>query len=549
MPPALQDPVLLWFILTAALSVAIYFGVRRELRVRAVAYGAFLLACLVAIWPPYARGDQQGKIKLGLDLKGGMHLVMQVMTEGALNATVDDAVASARNQASSKGIVFASAQRVDSTSFSMEGVEPARVKDVRDLLKDFFRSPEWEVREPGEGRFLVKMSDAYAHQLQQNTVKEAIRTLERRVNQLGVAEPVITEHGNRNDQILVQLPGVKDAAQAKSVIQRTAQLSFHMVDDVASSRESLLEKTQGKEPPHLQVLQGQGDEPGQPVFYLLRRESIVTGRDLKNARVGVGQNNEPIIQFTLNPQGAAKFKIETGRNVGRRMAIVLDNQVESAPTIESQIGAEGQIVGRFTAAEADELAKVLRAGALPAELRFLQQLTVGASLGKDSIRAGVIASAMAMLFITVFMLVYYRLSGVNAVVALAANLLILLGAMAYSDATLTLPGIAGIILTVGVGVDTNVLVFERIREELRNGKTVRAAIQNGFDRVWITILDTHATALIAAAFLFQFGTGAIKGFAVTLVMGLIANIFASYFVSKFLFEWVLGKRQVSTLSI
>src|SRR6185295_13381187 len=204
----------------------------------------------------------------------------------------------------------------------------------------------------------------------------------------------------------------------------------------------------------------------------------------------------------------------------------------------------GRITGRYTAQEADELAKVLRAGALPATLKYLQELTVGASLGKDSIRAGVLASAAGVLFLTVFMLVYYRMSGLNAVVALAANVLILLGAMAYTGATLTLPGIAGIILTIGVGVDTNVLVFERIREELRNGRAVRAAITNGFERVWITILDTHATALIAAAFLFQFGTGAVKGFAVTLVWGLVANVFASYFVSKFLFEWVLGKRSV-----
>ena len=217
--------------------------------------------------------------------------------------------------------------------------------------------------------------------------------------------------------------------------------------------------------------------------------------------------------------------------------------------IEEAIGAEGQIRGRFTAAEADELAKVLRAGALPAKMRYLQELTVGASLGRDSIRAGVMASAAAMLLMATFMLVYYRLSGLNAVLALAANLVILLAAMVYFDATLTLPGVAGVILTMGVGVDTNVLVFERIREERRQGRTVRAAVKNGFDRVWITILDTHATVLIAAAFLFQFGTGPIKGFAVTLVTGLVANIFASYFVSKFLFEWVLRKREVASLSI
>jgi preprotein translocase subunit SecD len=299
----------------------------------------------------------------------------------------------------------------------------------------------------------------------------------------------------------------------------------------------------------MDVVQGPGAEPGQPRFYLVRKEAVITGRDLKNARAGVGQNNEPDVQFTLNPAGAEKFKRETGRSVGRRLAIILDGSVASAPTIQSEIGAEGQITGRFTTQEADELSKVLRAGALPATLRYLQELTVGPSLGRDSIRQGVMAAAAGMSFLALFMIAYYRLSGVNAIVALIANLVILLGAMAYWGATLTLPGIAGIILTVGVGVDTNVLVFERIREELRNGKTVKAAINNGFDRVWITILDTHATALIAAAFLFQFGTGPVKGFAVTLFWGLVANVFASYFVSRFIFEWVLGRRQAATLSI
>jgi preprotein translocase subunit SecD len=437
---------------------------------------------------------------------------------------------------------------VDATSFSVEGVEPARVKDAKAILQDFFRDG-WNIREPAEGRFLVQMTDLLVRQIKERTVKEAIKTLERRVNQLGVAEPVIAAHGSEGDQILVQLPGVTDPEQAKRVIKKTAQLALKLVDDTSTSQESLLQATGGKLPDDKEVVQGQGDTAGQPVFYLVKKEAVITGRDLKNARAGVDQNNAPDVQFTLNPPGADKFKRETGRNVGKRLAIILDGTVASAPTIQSQIGGEGVITGRFTAQEADELSKVLRAGALPASLKWLQELTVGASLGKDSIRAGVMASAAGMAFITIFMLVYYKMSGLNAVVALAANLLILLGAMAYTGATLTLPGIAGIILTIGVGVDTNVLVFERIREELRNGRAVRAAITNGFERVWITILDTHATALIAAAFLFQFGTGPIKGFAVTLVIGLIANIFASYFVSKFLFEWVLGKRQVQTLSI
>jgi len=550
MPPALHNPFVLWFVLTLALAVACYFGMRRELRVRATLYGSFLIACFVAFWPPYGQGDEPGKIKLGLDLRGGIHLVLQVVTDDALNATIDDAVQTARDQATRKGIVFASAQRVDATSFAVEGVEPARVKDVRDLLRDFFRAPDWDLREPAEGRFVVKMTDSYVRQIKDRTVKEAIKTLERRVNQLGVADPVITEHGSRGDEILVQLPGVTDVEQAKRVIKTTAQLSLKIVEDAASSREALLQAHGGKVPDNMEVVEGGGEAAGQPTYYLVRKEAVITGRDLKNARAGVDpQTNGPEVLFTLNPQGAEKFKRETGRSIGRKLAIILDGRVESAPVIQSQISDNGRITGRYTAPEADELAKVLRAGALPATLKYLQELTVGASLGRDSIRAGVRAALMGMAFLAVFMLAYYRLSGLNAIVALTANLVILLGAMAYTGATLTLPGIAGVILTIGVGVDTNVLIFERIREELRNGKTVRAAISNGFERVWITILDTHATALIAAAFLFQFGTGPVKGFAVTLVMGLVANIFASYFVSRFLFEWVLGRRQAATLSI
>jgi preprotein translocase subunit SecD len=549
MPPALQNPFVLWLVFTAIVAGLAYAFLRKELRVRATLYASFLIACGVAVWPPYDHDGVPGKIHLGLDLKGGIHLVLQVVTDDALNATIDDAVQTARDQATRKGIAFTSAHRIDTMSFGLDGVEPARVKDARDILRDFFREG-WEVHEPTtEGNFVVKMTDTFVRQLKDRTVKEAIRTLERRVNELGVAEPIIAEYGNEGDQILVQLPGVSDVDEAKRVINRTAQLALKLVEDSAPTQEALLQSFQGKVPENMEVVTGPGDTPGQPVYYLVRREAVITGRDLKHARAGVDQNNAPDVQFTLNPASADKFKRETGRNIGRRLAIILDGHVESAPSINGQIGAEGVIQGRFTNQEADELSKVLRAGALPATLKYLQELNVGASLGKDSIRSGILASAAGMVFITVFMLVYYRLSGLNAVVALTANLLILLGAMAYSGATLTLPGMAGVILTIGVGVDTNVLVFERIREELRNGKTVKAAVTNGFERVWITILDTHATALIAAAFLFQFGTGPIKGFAVTLVMGLTANIFASFFVSKFLFEWVLGKRQVSTLSI
>ena len=442
---------------------------------RAVLYASFLAACAAAIWPPYGRNGEPGKIRLGLDLQGGTYLVLQVLPDTPPAA----------------------------------GQPPV--------------APE--------------------------TMRDVIRALERRVNQFGVAEPVITEYGKTGDQILVQLPGVKDVAQAKGLLITVGRLSLQIVEDVAPTPDGWIQRYQGSVPPAFQILEGPGLSAGESAVYLVRREAMITGRDLKSARAGAGEHGEPNVAFSLNAQAGGRFHEETGRNIGRRLAIVLDDRVISAPVIEQPVGAEGQIRGRFTTAEADELAKVLRAGALPARMRYLQELTVGASLGRDSIRAGIVAGVAATLLVTVFLLVYYRLSGLNAIVALAANLLILLAGMAYMGATLTLPGIAGIILTLGVGVDTNVLVFERIREELRSGKPVRAAVRSGFDRVWITILDTHATVLIAAAFLFQFGTGPIQGFAVTLVIGLVANVFASYFVSKLLFEWVLRRGEVSTLSI
>ena len=549
MPPALQNPIMLWLLLSAALAGLVFAFMRPELRWRAILYGSFLLACGVAIWPPYDRPEQPGKIHLGLDLRGGIHLVLQVVVEDALNATTDDAVNTTRDQAARKGIQVAAVQRSSPTGFTVDGIEPARVKDMRDLLRDFFRLG-WEVKDAGESKLTVQMTESFQRQLKDQTVQEAIRTLERRVNSLGVTEPVIAATGSHGDQILVQLPGVTDVEAAKRIIKTTAQLTLKLVENSAATQETLLQGVGGKLPDNMELLSGPSDTPGQPTYYLVRKESMITGRDLKSARVGVDESNRPQINFALNALATDKFARETGRSIGRQLAIVLDGTVYSAPVIQSKLGSDNRITStHFTTQEADELAKILKAGALPATLRYLQQLTVGASLGRDSIHDGVMAAAAGMAFIVIFMLVYYRLSGLNAVVALTANLLILLGAMAYTNATLTLPGIAGVILTIGVGVDTNVLVFERIREELRNGKTVRMAVQNGFDRVLITILDTHATALIAAAFLFQFGTGPIKGFAVTLVIGLVANVFASFFVSKFIFEWVLGRRHVESLSI
>ena len=538
MPSALENPYLQWFVLTAAVWGLSQAFLRKELRFRATLFGAILIACAVAAWPPHDTPERAGKIRLGLDLRGGSHLVLQVITDDALNATVDDAVQTIRDQISQKGIAFGAVSRVDTRSLTVDGIEPARVADVEEILDEYLR--DWEVRRPGEGRFEARMGELFARSIEERTVDEAMRTLERRVNELGVAEPVIARHGEQGDQILVQLPGVDDVESAKRVIKKTAQLALKLVENVSASREALLQD--GQPPPGTEVVAGRGDEPGDRIHYLLRREAVVTGRDLKNARVTVDEFNAPAIGFTLNPQGADKMRRATSENMGRQLAIVLDDRVESAPEIQGRISDDGIIRGRFSADEADELARVLRAGALPANMRYLQELSVGASLGRDSIRSGVTASVAGVVFIALFMLGYYRLSGVNAVVALLANLLMLLGVMAGIGATLTLPGIAGVILTVGVGVDTNVLIFERIREELRSGKTVKSAISNGFERVLVTIIDTHTTALIAALLLFQFGTGPIKGFAVTLIIGLAANVVASYFLSRFLFEWILGKR-------
>ncbi|MEO8362123.1 MAG: protein translocase subunit SecD [Vicinamibacteria bacterium] len=541
MDSLLKNPFLLWLAISIAVGALIWTFMRKELRTKAILYSAFLIACFVSMWPI----DQ--KIKLGLDLKGGMHLVLKVSTDDALKATVSDAVSLAASELTRAGMTTAHVHATDTGTFMIEGIEPARMKDARTTVRDYFRSTEWNTGEE-TASFKLSLTDVYKRQLKDQTVQESIRTLERRVNVLGVAEPVITAHGSTGDQILVQLPGVTDVDAAKRMISTTAQLSLKLVDNEATSKEMLLPPGQTEPPANQEIVTG--TEQGVRTFYLVQKEAVITGRDLKNARPSVnGENGLPDIQFSLTPTGATKFGNATGNNVGKRLAVILDGTVESAPVINSRITDSGVIQGSFSQQQADELAKVLRAGALPATLTYLQQQTVGASLGRDSIRSGVIASAAGMAFITIFMLVYYRAAGINAVVALMANLLILLGAMAYFGATLTLPGIAGVILTVGIGVDTNVLVFERIREELRMGKTVKTAISNGFDRVWLTILDTHATALIAAAFLFQFGTGAVRGFAVTLVWGLTANVFASYFVSKFLFEWALGNRKTETLSI
>jgi preprotein translocase subunit SecD len=351
---------------------------------------------------------------------------------------------------------------------------------------------------------------------------------------------------------MVQLPGLDDVDRAKNVIGKTGLLELKLVEQGPfGTQEQALQAYNNNLPPDLQIVPGSSEAgSASTVYYVLRRVAAVSGRDLRSARPSLDQNNRPAVSFTLSGDGARRFGQVTEQNIGRNLAIVLDGRVFSAPRIDGRITDQGQIYGSFTNQEAADLSLVLRSGALPARLDYLQEQTIGPSLGADAIKSGVIASVVGLLLIVVFMLVYYKASGINAVIALVFNLIILLGLMAYIGAVMTLPGIAGFVLTMGIGVDSNVLIFERIKEELEAGRGVRAAINAGFNRVFWTLVDTHIAALISVAFLFQFGTGPIRGFAVTLFFGLLSNLFTSIFASKTIFELALAnRRQVNTLSI
>ncbi len=485
-------------------------------------------------------------IKLGLDLKGGVHLVLRVQTDDALRIESETEMERLRETLTKAGITPSAMALAGSTAFKVDGIRPDQDPAFRTAANEV--STNFDRDSGVNGTYTFSLKPNVQQALRAEAVVQARETIERRVNELGVTEPSIAQQGTDGDQILVQLPGVTDVNRAKEIIRSTGRLELKIVEDENSSKDALL--LNGQAPAGMEVLPGAGLDAGGTTFYKVRSAAAVTGRDLRSARASLDENNRPAVSFTLNTEGAAKFGKVTGDNIGRRLAIILDGRVQSAPNIESRITGEGRISGSFTQDEVNNLALILRSGSLPATLTYLQERTIGPSLGADSIRSGVIASAVGLLLIVVFMLIYYKMSGVNAVVALLLNLIILLGLMSYLGAVMTLPGIAGFVLTMGIGVDSNVLIFERIKEELEAQRGVRAAINAGFSRVFLTLLDTHLAALISAAFLFQFGTGPIRGFAVTLVVGLISNLFTATFVSKTLFELALSRqRQVATLSI
>lgn len=484
------------------------------------------------------------RVKLGLDLKGGTHLILQVMVNDAVNADSDRGIERLKESLKSKGIAYTDFTKPDPQNapdrIVIKGVPLDSAADLRDMVSN--QLPEYALSSGADNSWTLAMKQQSLAELKTRSVAQAIETIRNRIDQLGVSEPVIEEHGLGQYQILVQLPGVDDPARVKQIMQSTAMLEIRQaLGGPYPSEQDALASKNGVLPPDSVLMQGRSigsrtSDATQTAWYIITRASAVTGRDLRSAEPTRDENNRPAVRFLLTGEGGRRFASFTGSHVGEQLAVVLDNKVQEVATIQEQIHDEGRITGAFTEQQSKDLAMVLRSGALPAGIRYLEERTVGPSLGADSIKHGVMAAVIGMLAVMIFMLVYYRGAGINADLALVFNLVILLGFLGFSGATLTLPGIAGVILTVGMGVDSNVLIFERIREELRNGKTAPSAVEQGFARAWITIVDTHVTTIVSAFILFIFGTGPVKGFAVTLTFGLLANLFTAVFVSRVIFD-------------
>ena len=490
-------------------------------------------------------------IQLGLDLQGGVHLVLQVEVAEAVSAETDGSVQSLQADLKTAHLTFSQVVKTDPTKpdvIQIEGTSPVDQSAVSALLDQKY-SNEYDVGGGSGGNFTLTMKPLYEKDLDQRTVQQAIETIRDRVDALGVSEPEIAPYSLGANQILVELPGVSDLDQVKRIIESTARLEIHAVVGDGQgfpSEQAALASVNGALPPDQYIVQCLGEmacgtDPN--TVFILERAPVVAGTDFRSAVPTVNSNTgQQQVSFTLTSEAGDKFGDYTTANVGKFMAIVMGGHVRSAAVIKEPIrDGSGVIEGRFSQEEVTLLSKLLRTGALPASLVFLEDRTVGASLGADSIRSGVTAAGVGVLVVMAFMLIYYRSSGINADLALFLNLVILLGFMGYSGATLTLPGIAGVILTIGMGVDSNVLIFERIREEIRAGKVASAAVDQGFAHAWVTIVDTHVTTIVSAAILFLFGTGPVKGFATTLTFGLLANLFTAVYVSRVIFEAHLNR--------
>jgi preprotein translocase subunit SecD len=509
--------------------------------------GLVVAVVLLSAWYLY---PIRSSINLGLDLQGGIHLVLGVEADKYVASQTERAAEDLKSGLERKGVGVKRVAREGLSAVVVELANPANWNDALTVAAEF-TSFQVTQRDEKAGRFTVAMLERQVTQLRDDAVRQALETIRNRVDQFGVAEPTITRQGG--DRILIQLPGIQDPARAKNLIGRTALLEFKLLDEQTPVEAALA----GKLPETSEVLHqktvDKETKAERKVPYVVQKRTLLTGAELTRAEVQADPNSpgnwQVAIEFTAT--GARIFGEITEANVGRRLAVILDGNVQLAPRINERIpGGKAVITGQYTIEEARDTAIVLRAGALPAPVTILEERTVGPSLGRDSIRQGMIAivgSAVAVFF---FMLIYYRLSGLIADVALVLNLVILLACMAAFGATLTLPGIAGIALTIGMAVDTNVLIFERIREEMRLGKTPRAAIDAGFHRALRTIIDTHLTVMVTAAILYNFGTGPVKGFAVSLFVGLAASLFTAYFFTRLIFDMIyMGRRKVAAISI
>jgi preprotein translocase subunit SecD len=525
--------------------------------------GLIVGAVALSVWLFY---PPKKTINLGLDLQGGSHLVLQVETSAAVKSEIDLAINRIGQMLKEKGIPYTGiASAPDGSGMDVQGTDPGRATDVREIFGTIV--PSWSVT-PSGGDWSIRIPTAIRTQIEATSVETTLTVLRQRVDELGVKEPIIQKQGSAGDRIVVELPGIEDPERAKNVLQDQAVLEWKAVAyppgvtdfegwRPPATKDAMIQMLGGAVPANVELapeIYVESNGTRTEFWWPLQPIAAIVGNDLRSARRGADAMQRNVVDFVLSPEAGKRFQAATRENLHKKMAIVLGSAkgkvVISAPVINDVIGDRGQIAGRFDVKSAEDLALKLRSGAIPTAVTIIEERTVGPSLGRDSIRAGVLASLLGFVGVAVFMLVYYRLSGVNAVIALIMNVVLVLGAMAYFGSTLTLPGIAGLILTVGMAVDSNVLIFERIREELRLGKAVRTAIDQGFSRAFGTIVDTHVTTIVSAFFLFTYGTGPVRGFAVTLVIGLAFSMFTAVFVSRVIYDLVLGdRRNVESLSI
>lgn len=535
-----------------------------NLRTKLIIIVATIVICLYGIIGLPKSKDElvkniQNNIKLGLDLRGGSHLVLQVQVQDAFKAEADGDIERLKEEFNRQNIVFGSMERnepatladADKIEILIKGVPLDKTGAVRSTVNEKFDA--WILGSVNSSDYRLTMKPTKALELRRDTLARSMATIEGRINGLGLAESTVQPRGRTDaeSELLIQMPGVDDPARIKQILGTAALLELYEVKDGPFANQEQARLNYGGVLPLNSKILRQSARAGEAeAYFVVSRSPVITGRDLRNARPQQGEFGKWETSFTLNQDAARRFERFTETHINKRLAIVLDNNIRSAPVIQNKISDSGRITGANDQQEASDLALVLRAGSLPASVTYLEERTVGPSLGADSIRQGLISGLVGLISVVMVMLLYYKRAGINATIALVLNALILIGVLAFSGAVLTLPGIAGIILLIGMAVDSNVLIFERIREELKAGKGVLAAIDAGFNKAFLTIIDTHVTTVVSCAFLFIFGTGPVKGFAVTLVIGLIANLFTSVFISKAIFDWELaGKKNVVSLSI